>query len=126
MNTPIKKVSVQHALSTISEAWMPHRLGTINDTEIKIARLDGDFVWHSHPDTDELFYVLEGQMALDLADQTLHLGPGELIVVPRGVRHCPRAPGGCVVLLVEARDTINTGDAAPGALTRDTIPDRSG
>ena len=121
----IKKVSVADAVSQLTDAWMPHRLGAVNDTEIKVARLDGDFVWHAHPDTDELFFVLEGAMEMDLEDGAVPLGPGEMLVVPRGVSHRPRAPGGCVVLLVEASGTINTGDAPRGALTRDTIPDLS-
>ena len=122
MNT----VNLAHAISLIQDAWTPHSIGSVNDVELKLARLEGDFVWHSHPDTDELFLVLEGTLTMGLRDGDRHLSAGELLVVPRGTEHQPRSPGGCAVLLVEARGTLNTGDAPEGPLTVRQVPTLDG
>jgi mannose-6-phosphate isomerase-like protein (cupin superfamily) len=79
-------------------------------------KIEGEFVWHSHPETDDFFLVLDGELTIQLRDRDVRLGPGELFVVPRGVEHCPRANRETHVLLIEPRDTLNTGDAG-GELT---------
>ena len=99
------------ALDSIGEFWQPHRLASVNDYDVKVARLEGEFVWHSHPDTDELFLVVSGELTIQLRDRDVVLGPGELFVVPKGVEHCPKADDETHVLLIEPRDTLNTGDA---------------
>lgn len=108
--------NVHEALSLIPEPWQPHRLASVNDYDVKVARLAGEFVWHSHPDTDELFLVVSGELTIQLRDRDVHLGPMDVFVVPRGVEHCPRADAEAHVLLVEPTGTVNTGDAG-GAMT---------
>jgi mannose-6-phosphate isomerase-like protein (cupin superfamily) len=99
------------ALAGISEPWQPHRLISINDYDVKLAKLHGEFVWHSHPDTDELFFVLSGELTIQLRDHDVVLGPNDVFVVPRGVEHCPRAELEVSVMLIEPQGTVNTGDA---------------
>ncbi len=108
--------NIHEALSRVPEPWQPHRLVSVNDYDVKVARLDGEFVWHSHPDTDELFLVVAGELTIQLRDRDVHLGPMDVFVVPRGVEHCPRADAEAHVLLVEPAGTVNTGDAG-GART---------
>jgi mannose-6-phosphate isomerase-like protein (cupin superfamily) len=83
----------------------------LNDYQFKVARLEGGFVWHDHPDTDEAFLVLEGQLRIDLPSGAVHLGPGELLVVPAGIQHNPHADEDTLVVLIEPRGVRNTGTA---------------
>ncbi len=78
---------------------------------MKVVKLLGEFVWHAHPDTDELFLVTSGELVIQLRDRDVVLGPDDVFVVPRGVEHCPRADGEVRALLIEPRGTVNTGDA---------------
>jgi len=107
----IDKVNLSHALASFDEAFQPRIVGTYNDNKIQVAKTRGEFVWHSHPDTDDLFYVVEGQLTIQLRDRDVVLGPGELFVVPRGVEHCPRADPEAHILLIEPVGTPNTGDS---------------
>ena len=117
MTTPARPLDLVEKLATFSEHWTPHVLTELNDYQVKLAKLQGEFVWHSHADTDELFLVVEGALSIDLpGDETVELRRGQLYVVPRGVPHRPRAEQECHVLLVEPRGVVNTGDAG-GALT---------
>ena len=102
------------ALASISEHWQPHRLTSINDYDVKVVKLQGEFVWHNHPDTDELFFVVSGELVIQLRDGDVRLGPGDVFVVPRGVEHCPKAQYEVSAVLVEPRGTVNTGDAGGG------------
>jgi len=102
------------ALSTITEHWQPHRLASVNDYDVKVVKIRGEFVWHAHPDTDELFMVLSGQLTIQLRDRDVVLGPQDVFVVPRGVEHCPRADDEVQALLLEPTGTVNTGDAGGG------------
>lgn len=105
-------IALADALAAIPEPWQPHRLATLNDqVDVKLVKLDGEFVWHSHPDTDELFLVLDGEVVIQLRDRDVTLGPGELFVVPQGVEHCPRTRREASVILIERAGTVNTGDA---------------
>ena len=90
--------------------WSPHIVARVNDYDIKVARIEGEFVWHAHPKTDEGFLVLEGRLRIELPDGAVELGPGDLYVVPRGVKHRPVALEECRILLVEPSGTVNTGD----------------
>lgn len=103
--------NVLTALSTIAEPWQPHRLASINDYDLKVVKLQGEFVWHTHPETDELFLVLSGALTIQLRDRDVLLGPNDVCVVPRGVEHCPKADGEVHALLIEPQGTVNTGDA---------------
>ena len=99
------------ALSAITEPWQPHRLASINDYDLKVVKLQGEFVWHTHPDTEELFLVLSGELTIQLRDRDVILGPNDVFVVPRGVEHCPRADNEVQAILFEPQGTVNTGDA---------------
>lgn len=103
--------NMRDALSTITEYWQPHRLTSINDYDAKVVKLHGEFVWHTHPDTDELFMVVSGELTTQLRDRDVILGPNDVLVVPHGVEHCPRATGEVHALLFEPKETVNTGDA---------------
>jgi mannose-6-phosphate isomerase-like protein (cupin superfamily) len=106
-------VNIAHVMATV-ETWSPRIVASVNDYDVKVANVDGDFVEHVHPDTDEFFLVLAGRFHIDLPDRTVSLGPGEVFTVPRGVAHRPRAEPATRVLMVEPRGTYNTGDAATG------------
>ena len=97
-------------------AGSPKTTAQINDYDVRIVKVQGEFTWHRHADTDEFFLVLDGQLTIQLRDRDVVLGPRELFVVPRGVEHCPRADAEAAVLLLEPGSVINTGDAG-GELT---------
>lgn len=103
--------NVRAALSALTEHWQPHRLTSINDYDLKVVKIRGEFVWHTHPDTDELFMVLDGELTIQLRDRDVVLGPDDVYVVPRGVEHCPKAEHEVHALLLEPKGTVNTGDA---------------
>jgi mannose-6-phosphate isomerase-like protein (cupin superfamily) len=104
-------VNVAEALAEISQHWQPHRLASVNDYDVKVVKLLGEFVWHAHPETDELFYVLSGSLTIQLRDRDVELEPNDVFVVPRGVEHCPKTRGEVSALLIEPHGTVNTGDA---------------
>ena len=97
-------------LELFDEHWSPRVIAEMNDYQFKLAKLQGEFVWHDHSDTDETFIVLEGQLRIDFRDGSVELGPGEMYVVPRGVEHKPWAEAEVKVLLIEPRGVVNTGD----------------
>ena len=102
-------VDLAEKLSLFSEHWSPKVIARLNDYEIKLVKLKGEFVWHSHEDTDELFLVIDGSLTIQLRDGDVTLGPGQLYVVPRGVEHCPIAEGDVSVMLIEPEGVVNTG-----------------
>lgn len=123
MQTP---VDLDERFGRFDEPWSPKLIARLNDYEIKAVRLSGEFVWHDHPETDELFLVLEGSLLIQLHEQDggdVRVGGGQLFVVPRGVQHCPRAEGEVRALLIEPAGVVNTGSAEAGALT--ATPDHS-
>jgi mannose-6-phosphate isomerase-like protein (cupin superfamily) len=93
------------------EHWSPRVVAEMNDYQFKLVKLQGVFVWHSHAETDETFIVMQGTLHMQFRERDVVLGAGEMIVVPRGVEHCPRADDECHVLLIEPRGVVNTGDA---------------
>src|SRR4051794_37045748 len=109
-------VDLADKLGLFSEHWSPKVVARLNDYEIKLAKLKGEFVWHTHDDTDELFLVLEGSLVIQLRDRDVSLRAGQLYVVPRGVEHCPHAQGDVSVMLIEPAGVVNTGSAG-GDLT---------
>lgn len=111
-----RPVDIAERFSLFSEHWSPKVVARLNDYEIKLVRIKGEFVWHTHDDTDELFLVVEGSLTIRLWDGDVTLGPGQLFVVPRGVEHCPVADGEVRAMLIEPRGVVNTGDAG-GTLT---------
>jgi len=104
-------VNLQEKLAKITKYWSPGIIARVNDYHLKLAKVQGEFVWHSHPETDELFLVLDGQLSIELEDGPVTLREGELYVVPKGVFHRPVAQEECHILLIEPAGTVNTGDA---------------
>ncbi|MEW1951918.1 cupin domain-containing protein [Terrabacter sp. NPDC080008] len=103
------------------EHWSPKLVARLNDYEVKLVKVQGEFVWHSHEETDELFLVIEGTLTIQLRDRDVTLEPGQLFVVPRGVEHCPRADVEVKALLLEPAGVVNTGNAG-GELTARVEP----
>jgi mannose-6-phosphate isomerase-like protein (cupin superfamily) len=112
----MKSIDLADKLRQFNDLFAPKVIATFNDNEIQLVKVSGDFVWHTHDDTDDFFLVLEGHLTIQLRDGNVDLEPGQLYVVPRGVEHCPRADVETHVLLIERRGTPNTGDAG-GPLT---------
>ena len=106
-------VNLAEKLDLIDEHWAPRIVARYNDNEIRLVKTQGEFVWHKHDETDELFLILEGEFDMDFRDRTIILKPGELLVVPRGTEHRPAARRGEVkLLLIDPNGTPNTGDKA--------------
>ncbi len=108
---PSTAINFRHKLSLFAEHWSPRVIAEMNDYQLKLAKIQGEFVWHSHADTDEVFIVVDGKMTLEFRDGAVALASGEMCVVPRGVEHRPVATRECCILLVEPRGVTNTGDA---------------
>lgn len=109
-------VNFQSKLNLFSEHWSPKVVAEMNDYQFKLVKIQGEFTWHHHLDTDETFIVLEGSMGIEFKERTVHLSEGEMFVVPRGEEHKPFAENECKVLLVEPRGVVNTGETG-GTLT---------
>jgi mannose-6-phosphate isomerase-like protein (cupin superfamily) len=109
-------IDLAEKLAAFSEHWSPKVVARLNDYEVKVVKIHGEFVWHTHDDTDELFLVVAGELTIQLRDGDVTLGPGQLFVVPRGVEHCPIAEGEVHAVLIEPVGVVNTGDAG-GPLT---------
>ncbi|MFC8538134.1 cupin domain-containing protein [Streptomyces sp. NPDC057249] len=117
MSKSVVPVNLADKLSQFSELWSQKKVAVLNDYEVKLAKLKGEFVWHTHEDTDELFLVVDGRLTIRLRDADVVLETGELFVVPRGVEHCPVAEEETAILLFEPAGTLNTGDAG-GPMTK--------
>ncbi len=111
------KVNLADALASFDEPFSPRIVGTMNDYKLMVAKTRGEFVWHSHPETDDFFLVVRGRLTIQLRDRDVVLEEGELYVVPAGVEHCPKAEPEAQILLIEPLGTVNTGDAPAGDLT---------
>ena len=96
--------------AALDELWSPRVIAEVDDDYVKVARVHGTFGWHAHADEDELFLVLDGRFRIEMEHGTVELGPGELYVVPKGVRHNPRADEVTLVMLIEKKSTLHTGD----------------
>jgi mannose-6-phosphate isomerase-like protein (cupin superfamily) len=122
MSNTNKPIDIIHSFSLFNDLWSPKRIATLNDYDIKIAKVSGSFVWHSHKDTDELFFVLSGTLTIQFHPEDggdVVLGPNQLFVVPKGVEHCPRTENGeeVLILLVEPKGVVNTGEVTDAKLT---------
>ncbi len=125
MNTAV--TNLDSLVASFSEAWAPRVVARMNDWALKVARFDGEYVWHAHADTDEVFLVVDGTIEIGLrsvdGETSVRLGPNDVFVVPRGVEHRPRSDGSGVVLMVEPAGTLSTGDYAgvvPAGITSTT------
>jgi mannose-6-phosphate isomerase-like protein (cupin superfamily) len=114
------KVNLAEKLALLDAPFQPGIVGYLNDHKLAVVKTHGEFVWHKHDDTDDFFLVLRGRMTIQLRDRDVDLEEGDLFVVPRGVEHCPKADQEAHVLVIEPRDTVNTGDAG-GELTSQPV-----
>jgi len=103
-------INLEKKLEIFSDFWAPKIIGQMNDYQIKLAKVKGEFVWHAHPDTDELFLVIKGSLSIHLRDGVVVLNVGDMFIVPKGVEHKPTAEDECHILLIEPEGTVNTGD----------------
>lgn len=109
-----KVIAPRQVAASLTELWSPRVLAEVDDAYVKVAKVQGCLAWHSHPDEDELFLVLKGHLRIEMEDQSVTLGEGEMFVVPKGVRHNPVAEEECLLLLVERKSTSHTGDTVTG------------
>lgn len=107
----IRGINIEQKLSLFTEHWSPKVIAQMNDYVFKLAKIQGEFIWHSHPETDEVFIVLEGSLVIDFRDDRIELNQGEMCVVPRGIEHKPSAKHECHIMVIEPAGTVNTGDA---------------
>ena len=110
-------INFANKLGLFSEQWQPKVVAELNNYQFKVVKLEGDFVWHEHADTDEAFIVLDGELRIDFRDGAVTLSKGEMYVVRKGVEHKPYAAKEVKLLLIEPRGVANTGDNTPGART---------
>ncbi|MGH7568196.1 MAG: cupin domain-containing protein [Gemmatimonadales bacterium] len=103
-------VNLRDKLARFTEHWSPKIVGEVNDTQVKLVKFRGEFVWHHHEAEDELFLVISGRLVIRLRDRDLRLEPGEFVIIPKGVEHCPVAEEEVAVMLLEPRSTLNTGN----------------
>jgi mannose-6-phosphate isomerase-like protein (cupin superfamily) len=107
----VTKINLEQKLSLFEELWSPKVIARYNENDVLVVKVQGEFVWHKHDDTDDFFLVLDGRLTIQMRDGDVDLGPGEMFVVPKGVEHCPRSDHGAHVMLIEPGGTPNTGDA---------------
>ena len=103
------RINLAEKIALLPGDYQPGIVGYMNDYKLEVVKAKGEFVWHSHEDTDDFFLVVQGRLTIQLRDRDVELSPGELFVVPRGVEHCPRADEEAHVLLIEPAGTVNTG-----------------
>lgn len=108
-------INLAQKLATFSEHWSPRTVAEFNGHDVMVVKVEGEFVWHKHDDSDDFFLVLDGQVDIELRDGTVRLEAGEMYIVPKGVEHRPVARGEAHLLLIEPTGTPNTGDAASAA-----------
>ena len=114
-------INLREKLARFQDYWAPRVVAEMNDVQFKLAKIEGEFVWHAHADTDEVFLVVDGAMRLEFRDKVVSLAAGEMVVVPKGVEHRPVADRECSILLVEPRGVVNTGDAGGAYTARNDV-----
>lgn len=118
---PSTAINFSDKFAQFSDLWSPRIIAQMNDYHFKLAKIQGEFIWHSHPETDEVFIVISGVMEIHLRDGVVQLCEGEMFVVTKGIEHKPVAPKECHILLIEPVGTLNTGDAGGAMTKRDEI-----
>ena len=111
-------IRLSDKFATFSEHWAPKLVGSVDDYDVKIVKIEGDFVWHEHADADELFFVIDGVLRMDFRDRSEIVNAGEMIIVPQGVEHKPFAEAECQMMLIERKGLANTGDVPDSERTR--------
>ena len=107
----MEKINLKEKLSKFSDHWSPKVIAEMNDYQFKLVKIQGEFVWHNHDDTDETFIVIEGEMKIEFENETLELNEGDMFVVPKGIEHKPWAENECKVMIIEPRGVVNTGSS---------------
>ena len=118
MTKKLHKINLKEKLSKFADHWSPKVIAEMNDYQFKLVKIKDDFIWHSHEDTDEVFIVIEGKMSIEFDDKTILLEEGEMLVIPKGVRHRPYSEEECKIMIVEPKGVVNTGDEG-GEMTAD-------
>jgi len=107
---PLERIDVPELVRACTDQWYNQTLCRVNESVVRLGVVQGEYHWHKHDEDDEFFYVVEGQLLIDLSDRMVELGPGQGVVVPKGTMHRPRAPGRTVILMVETAGIVPTGD----------------
>jgi mannose-6-phosphate isomerase-like protein (cupin superfamily) len=115
------KINLKDKLGKFTDIWMPRIVSQFNDYHIKVVKVKGEFVWHTHDETDELFLILDGHLDIDFRDGKVELDAGEMFIVPRGKEHKPFAEEECHILLIEPAGTVNTGNVEDAFTVRENI-----
>lgn len=119
--SPYNAINLAEKFELFSEKWRPKVVAELNDYQFKVVRIEGDFIWHDHPETDEAFIVLDGELRIDFRDGAVLLKAGEMFVVPKGVEHKPFAEKEVKLLLIEPRGVLNTGHAGGERTARNDV-----
>tara|TARA_B100000900_G_scaffold7473_1_gene6317 strand:- start:775 stop:1134 length:360 start_codon:yes stop_codon:yes gene_type:complete len=106
----MEKIILTDKFTKFSDHWSPKVIAEMNNYQFKLVKIQGDFVWHCHYETDETFFVIEGQMMIDFESESIELNEGDMLVVPKGVKHKPRAKNECKIMIIEPRGVVNTGN----------------
>ena len=117
----LKAININDKLNKFSDLWSPRVIAEMNDYQFKLAKVKGEFVWHSHEETDETFIVLDGELLIEFRDEKIKLNKGELYIVPKGVEHKPYAENECHIMLIEPKGIINTGDKSTKLTSKNDI-----
>ena len=118
---PPSKINPAAKLAQFTDQWAPRIVGTLNDHDIRVAKIEGEFIWHQHDNTDELFFVVAGTLLMKFRDGDVTVNAGEMIVVPAGTAHLPVANAECHILMIEREGTPNTGNITDSDRTVDTL-----
>tara|TARA_X000000368_G_scaffold89391_1_gene68198 strand:+ start:719 stop:1111 length:393 start_codon:yes stop_codon:yes gene_type:complete len=110
MDKEVEKINLKSKFQKFTDQWSPKVIGEMNDYQFKLVKIENDFTWHKHDDTDETFLVIEGKMGIEFEDQTVELSEGEMIVIPKGKKHKPYADKEAKIMIIEPKGVINTGD----------------
>ena len=117
----LKAININDKLNKFSDLWSPKVIAEMNDYQFKLAKVKGEFVWHSHKETDETFIVLDGEMLIEFRDKKIRLNKGELYIVPKGIEHKPYAENECHIMLIEPKGIINTGEKSTKLTSKNDI-----
>tara|TARA_Y100000748_G_scaffold46510_1_gene35039 strand:- start:95 stop:457 length:363 start_codon:yes stop_codon:yes gene_type:complete len=117
----LKAININDKLNKFSDLWSPRVIAEMNDYQFKLAKVKGEFVWHSHEETDETFIVLDGELLIEFRDKKIRLNKGELYIVPKGIEHKPYAENECHIMLIEPKGIINTGEKSTKLTSKNDI-----
>ena len=106
----IKKINLNQKFKKVYEYWQPKVIAEMNEYQFKLAKVKDEFIWHKHEETDETFFIIKGQLTIELKNEKLLLNKGEMVVIPKGVEHRPFADKECEIMLIEPKETVNTGN----------------